>query len=133
MRLAMLALLILCLGLAWFDRKSARIPNAVTFPLLAAGLWLHFPGSPETWGACFVLLFGWRHGWLGGGDAKLWLALLWLASPQLHPAVVAGAIWIGTGALQLAVRAARGARLTGIKRPGAWRVLPFAAWLTLVS
>jgi Flp pilus assembly protein protease CpaA len=134
MRIAMIALFVLCLGLAWFDHKSARIPNSVTFPLLAAGLWLHFPGSPEIWLAAALLLYGWKHRWLGGGDAKLWLALLWLAPGEVvHPGAILGGVWMVTGLLQLVYRASTGIRLLGIKRPGAWRALPFAAWLALVS
>ncbi|HUF37157.1 MAG TPA: prepilin peptidase [Anaerolineales bacterium] len=129
-----LVLLVLCIGLAWFDFKTARIPNGATLPLLLAGLWLNFPGRPETWLASALLLLGWQQRMLGGGDAKLWLALLWLAPVMIpNPAVVLGAVWVATGALQLAWRAGRRLRVLGIRRPGAWRALPFVAWLVMVS
>jgi Flp pilus assembly protein protease CpaA len=130
----MIALFVLCSGLAWFDFKTARIPNGVTLPLLLAGVWLQFPGSQEIWLASVLLFFGWRSRLLGGGDVKLWLALLWLAAPALdHPAAIMGAVWVGTGLVQLAWRVCRGLRLLGVRNPGAWRVLPYAACLVLVS
>ena len=101
---------------------------------LITGLLLHLPGAAETWLVSAVLLLGWRRGWLGGGDAKLWLALVWIAPPGVaSPAVIAGAVWLCTGAAQLAWRAWRGRRVMGVRLPGAWRALPFAAWLFLVS
>ena len=127
-------LIILCLGLAWFDFKTRRIPNGATLPLLLTGLWLHFPGSPEIWLASGLVLLGWRHRWLGGGDAKLWLAVLWMAPVWApYPGAVMAAVWVGTGAAQLAWRLWRGLRILGIRRPGAWRTLPFVAWLVVVS
>ncbi len=130
----MIALFVLCSGLAWFDFKTARIPNGVTLPLLLAGVWLQFPGSPGIWLASVLLLFGWRSRHLGGGDAKLWLALLWLAASALEdPAAIMGAVWFGTGLIQLSWRACRGQRLLGVRNPGAWRTLPYAACLVLVS
>lgn len=129
-----IALFLLCLGLAWFDFRSARIPNPVTLALLAAGLLLGLPGNPGVWTASLLLVLGWKHGWLGGGDAKLWLALLWLAAGSAaHPAIAAGVAWFTTGLAQLGLRVLRGQRLLGIRGPGAWRALPFAAWLVLVS
>lgn len=130
----MIALFVLSSGLAWFDFKTARIPNGVTLPLLLAGVGLQFPGSPEIWLASALLLFGWRSRQLGGGDAKLWLALVWLAAPAFeHPAAAMGAVWFGTGLVQLAWRVCRGQRLLGVRSPGAWRALPYVAFLVLVS
>ena len=133
-KLVYFLLFVLCLGLAWFDSRTRRIPNGVTLPVLASGLWLHFPGAPATWLASALLLLGWRSFRLGGGDVKLWLAVLWMAPAWTpDPAVVMGIVWIGTGLVQLVWRAWRGLRVLGVRRPGAWRALPFIAWLVAVS
>ncbi|MDP2975399.1 MAG: A24 family peptidase [Anaerolineales bacterium] len=79
-------LLALVLLVSLHDLRRGRIPNWVTLPLLGIGLLWNFPsflragpGALETWLACLLLFAAWRAGWLGGGDAKLWIALLWLA------------------------------------------------------
>jgi Flp pilus assembly protein protease CpaA len=125
---------LLCVGLAWFDFKTKRIPNLVTVPMLGAGIWLHFPGSPSILLASILLVLSWRSSWLGGGDVKLWLGILWLAAARVPGAAVAmGEIWIGTSAAQLAWRFLQKQRVLGVRLPGAWRTLPFVAWLILVS
>ena len=71
------SLAILVAGLVWFDQREQRIPNRVTLPLLVIFILLNWPGVPETWLGCTLLFLGWKGNWLGGGDAKLWMALLW--------------------------------------------------------
>jgi Flp pilus assembly protein protease CpaA len=76
--------------------------------------------------ATAVVFTMWQGHIIGGGDAKLWMALIWAVStPVVLPALFL--TFASTGALQLAVRALRHQKLTGIKAPGAWRALPFLA------
>ena len=132
-------LLALVIGLAVYDWRRQRLPNRATFPLLLAGLLLGFPGRIETWLACLLLYTGWRMGAWGGGDAKLWMALLWLApltSPRLtgSTAFLAMAVCLTASALgQVLYRAARGPALVGVRGPGAWRAVPFALWLLVAG
>jgi hypothetical protein len=113
------------------DSRTRRIPNALTLPLLAAGLLLHFPSVAEVWAASALVLAAWRGGLCGGGDAKLWLALFWLTPPPAAPGSLAAF------ALSL-LSSALGQRLVlGLMKrkarvgPAAWRALPYAAWLLL--
>jgi len=87
-------LLALVLLVSLHDLYHARVPNWVTLPLLGIGLLWNFPsflragpGTLETWLACLLLFAAWRAGWIGGGDAKLWMALLWLAPAAQAQAV----------------------------------------------
>ncbi|MBC8504746.1 MAG: prepilin peptidase [Chloroflexi bacterium] len=122
-------------GLAWYDFRHQRIPNLVTLFLLMAGWILHFPGAVEIWLGCFLLFIAWHIGWLGGGDAKLWMAMLWLV-PPLQAGMSVSLMFISflvTGGLPLAWREVRGKQVTGIQGPGTWRVIPFAVWLLAMS
>ena len=123
------------IGLAWFDLRTLRVPNRVTHVLLFGGLLLQFPGSGFLWGATLLLIIGWRAGALGGGDAKLWLGLLWLTPSAFHfTAVVAvGLILLSTAGLQIGWRWVRQEPLFGIRSAGAWRTLPYVAWLIVVT
>jgi Flp pilus assembly protein protease CpaA len=130
-----LLLLLLTIGLALYDWKTCRVPNRVTLLLLSGGLILHFPGALETWLGCLLLYSAWRLCALGGGDAKLWMALLWLTPPGLAGKsllLMAGMLAL-SALLQLAYRALRRCRLTGVQSPGAWRAIPFAFWLAAVG
>ena len=122
-------------GLAWYDFRHQRIPNLVTLFLLMAGWILHFPGAVEIWLGCFLLFIAWHIGWLGGGDAKLWMVMLWLV-PPLQAGMSVSLMFISflvTAGLQLAWREVRGKQVTGIQGPGTWRVIPFAVWLLAMS
>lgn len=127
--------LLLTGGLAWFDIRTRRVPNRVTHLLIAAGFLLHFPSTAPVWAASLGLFWGSRFGILGGGDAKLWLAILWFTPPALaSDAVLMMAFaFAGTGALQLVWRRLHRKPVFGIRAPGAWRVLPFALWLVVVG
>jgi Flp pilus assembly protein protease CpaA len=128
-------LFILTLTLSIYDFRTRRVPNGLTLTLLTVGMGLHFPGQPEIWTGSAVLFTFWHLGVLGGGDAKLWMALLWLAPPDLaHPAfVVLFSSIIITALAQMLWRKLRGQVVTGVKTPGAWRTLPFVIWLAMVS
>jgi Flp pilus assembly protein protease CpaA len=128
-------LLVLIVALAGYDLRRRRLPNGATLPLLLAGIILGMPGAVETWLGCWLLFAGWRSGALGGGDAKLWMALLWLAplaSSRItgRDALLAMAACLASsGLVQVLFRAVRGGALVGVRGPGAWRAVPFALWL----
>jgi Flp pilus assembly protein protease CpaA len=128
-------LLILVLCLAAYDARTRRVPNGVTLPLLTTGLVLHFPGLPITWLACLFLFLAWRSGALGGGDAKLWMALLWLVPLDLMQAavLVMAVAFLSTAGLQVLWRIMRHQPPWGVLSPGVWRAIPFALWLLVVS
>ena len=124
-------LLILALCLTAYDARTQRVPNGVTLPLLSAGLVLHFPGVPVTWLACLLLFLAWNYGALGGGDAKLWMALLWLVPLERMQAavLVMAAVFLLTASTQVLWRIARGCPALGVRSPGVWRAIPFTLWL----
>jgi len=122
-------------GLAWYDFRHQRIPNLITLLLLLAGLIIHFPGSVETWLGCVLLFVAWHVGWLGGGDAKMWMAMLWFV-PPLQAGVSVSLMFISflvTASIQMVWRKVKGKQVTGIQSPGAWRVIPFAVWLLVLN
>ena len=128
-------LFILAFFLTIYDLRTQCVPNWVTLPLLITGLMLHFPGASEIWLGCLFLFSAWRFGVLGGGDAKLWMALLWLVPPELaQPALmVMGVAFLFTATAQVFWRKLRRCRVWGVRSPGAWRVIPFTLWLIAVS
>lgn len=128
------------MGLSWYDYQYQRIPNVVTLPLLAAFILLNWPGAPETWLGCLLLFLGWRGGAMGGGDAKLWMVLLWAVSPELgktaflvieSPLVGMAGSFVITSAAQIVWRRFRQQDLTGKRAPAAWRTLPYVVWMIL--
>lgn len=131
----MMLLLLLAIFLAIYDVRTQRVPNWVTLPLLGTGLLLHFPGVPATWWGSLLLFSAWHFGMLGGGDAKLWMALLWLVPSNLAQP----ALWVMAGAFLLSAmaqvfwRKLRGRPVWGVRSPGVWRVIPFTLWLCAVS
>jgi len=122
-------------GLAWYDFRHRRIPNLATFFLLLAGFILHFPGTAETWLGCVLLFVAWHVSWLGGGDAKLWMAMLWFVPD--HKAGMAVSLmfilFLVTASLQLVWRSIKGRQVMGVQSPGAWRAIPFPIWLLVTS
>ena len=120
-------LLIYVLALSLYDLYTRRIPNWATFPLIAAGSIAHFPGYPDIWFASIGLFLAWVNGWMGAGDAKLWIALLWALPVNIY-AQALPLIFLTfflTGLLQLAWRWIRKQPTTNILTPGAWRTIPF--------
>jgi Flp pilus assembly protein protease CpaA len=128
-------LLLLTVCLAVYDYRTKRVPNWVTLPLLLVGVLLNFPGASEIWLSCLLLFTAWRCGALAGGDAKLWMALLWLVPLEMaQPAVLvmAGAFLL-TALVQMLLRWLRSRPIFGVLSPGAWRAIPFALWMVAVS
>lgn len=116
-----------------YDLRTHRIPNWVTLSLWAVGLIVHFPGTNETWLAGAVLMIAFTGKWMGAGDVKLWLALIWAMplsiSDKVLP-VMFGTFFI-TGLIQLVWRRYRRIPVTGLSSPAAWRTILFvvAIWL----
>lgn len=110
------------------DLVCRRIPNYITVPGLLLGLVFHLPGGPVLWTYSAVAAGTWAVGGMGGGDLKLWLALLWLLGPAApwwaFPIALAG-----SALAESAFRRVRGRNLHG-PAPGAVRAALFVA-LTL--
>jgi len=119
-------LLVLAFGVSLYDFKKGKLPNWVTLPLLAVGIAAHFPSTAGTLLLSLILYAAWRTNWIAGGDAKLWIALIWLL-PDSTPLMVF-ATFFATGLLQLILRKLKRQPLTGIRSPGAWRAIPFLLW-----
>jgi leader peptidase (prepilin peptidase)/N-methyltransferase len=124
-------LLLLAFALALYDFRTRRVPNWVTLPLLLTGMFVHAPGSLDTWLGTALLFAFWRFETLGGGDVKLWMALLWLVPIEWMQAalIVIGFALVGTALAQLLWRYVCGLPMFGVQSPGAWRVIPFVVWM----
>jgi leader peptidase (prepilin peptidase)/N-methyltransferase len=126
------------LALAWIDAETMLLPDALTLPLLIAGLaeaWLADPDNLLDravaallgWGSLAALGFAWRRlrgiDALGEGDAKL---------------LAAAGAWLGWMALPwVLVIAACGGIIAALAQ-GGWRVratykLAFGPWLALAT
>jgi len=120
-------LLLFVLSLSLHDLRTRRIPNWATFPLIVAGFIVHFPSYLEIWLASLGLFLAWANGWMGAGDAKLWIALLWALpieiSTQALPLMFL--TFFFTGLLQLAWRLIRKQPAANLLAPAAWRTIPF--------
>jgi Flp pilus assembly protein protease CpaA len=115
-----------------YDLRSRKIPNWVSIPLMLLGIVASFPGNPILWIGSAFLFQAWRLGVIGGGDAKLWIGLLWSLFPFVGEAILFFLFLslMITGGAQLLVRAPRARRLhPGIKAPGAWRTVVFMGCL----
>ncbi len=128
----MLWLFIYTFVISLYDWHTHRVPNWVTLPILTVGLIAHFPGSFDVWLASLALLLAWGRKWMGGGDLKLWLAILWALpvpfSAQALPWMFA--TFFLTSLLQMGWRVFRKQSPTGLTAPAAWRTIPFllACW-----
>jgi len=124
----------LVIGIAVYDQRRQHVPNSVTLTLLLGSMIAYFPGDIETWLGCALLFVTWRLGGMGGGDAKLWMGMLWLVPPHQAGMGVSVMVFsfLATAILQMGWRKLKGQPLTGVRTPGAWRVIPFAVWF-LVS
>ena len=128
----MIWLLIYLLAVTLYDLHARRVPNWYTIPLILAGMVTHFPGNMDLWLACLILLSAWANGWMGAGDAKLWIAVLW-ALPNSNTSFLILLMclsFILTGIVQIIWRLIQKQPLMGMKSPAAWRIIPFLlmAW-----
>ncbi len=128
----MLWLFIYAFAISLYDLRTHRIPNWVTLPILVAGLIAHVPGGFDLWLASLILLLAWGRKWMGGGDVKLWLAILWAlpAQASTHALPWMFTTFFLTSLLQLGWRLMRKQSPTGSPAPAAWRTIPFllACW-----
>jgi Flp pilus assembly protein protease CpaA len=114
-----------------YDFKYRKIPNWITLPLILLGLYVSLPGDPILWIASCFLFSSWKFGFMGGGDAKLWIGLLWCLSPFGDNVI----LWMFTalmltGVAQIIARALSQRRVSmGLKTPGAWRAVVFMGLL----
>ena len=120
-------LLIYLLVISLYDLCTRRIPNWCTLPLILAGMVAHFPGNMDLWLACFLLLSAWASGGMGAGDAKLWMAVLWVLPDSNIPSLIllVSLSFLITGIMQMLWRLIRKQPTTGTKSPAAWRTIPF--------
>jgi Flp pilus assembly protein protease CpaA len=81
-------LLIYLLVVSLYDHRTRRIPNWCTLPLIIAGMIAHFPGQVDLWLTCFLLISAWASEWMGAGDVKLWMAVLWTLPDSNGPSLV---------------------------------------------
>jgi leader peptidase (prepilin peptidase) / N-methyltransferase len=115
------------LAISLYDLRTRRIPNWYTFPLIAAGLIVHFPGDLDLWLGSLILISAWVSHGMGAGDVKLWLAVLWALpvdlSSQALPLMFSS--FFLTGLVQILWRVARKQSSASQLTPGAWRTIPF--------
>lgn len=130
----MIWLLMYALVISLYDLRVRRIPNWCTLPLLATGVIAHFPDLPEVWLASFALMYAWAGGWMGAGDVKLWIALLWALPVEgsSHILLFMFISFLVTGFAQIIWRVIRKQPMTSVKSPAAWRTIPFLLMLWYV-
>jgi Flp pilus assembly protein protease CpaA len=118
-----------------YDPQDRTIPKWVTLPRMLLGLYDGFPGNPIIWIASAFIFSAWRSGFMGGGDAKLWIGLLWCLSSFGDNVVV----WMFvalmvTGVAQIVMRGLSQKRLVvGFKTAGAWRAVVFMGLLAYLN
>ncbi len=114
-----------------YDLKYRKIPNWVTLPLMLLGFYVSFPGNPLLWIASSFVFSAWKFGFMGGGDAKLSIGLLWCLSSFGDGVVILMFVALMlTGVAQIVVRALSQKRLAiGFKTAGAWRAVVFMGLL----
>jgi leader peptidase (prepilin peptidase) / N-methyltransferase len=130
----MYALVLLCLFVTLYDLRYRRVPNWITLPLMLIGFVANFPGAPALWFGSTLLLTAWGSGWMGGGDVKLWVGLLWCTFSFCGDvvALVMFITLIVTSMAQILVRVlVKKKDVMGIKLPGAWRSLAFLIFLSI--
>jgi len=96
----------------------------------------NFPGPPTLWLGSILMLIAWNSGWMGGGDVKLWVGLLWCTFSFWGDSVVLVMFvtLIVTGTVQLLARVlVKKNDVVGIKLPGAWRALVYLIFLVFFN
>lgn len=119
-----------------YDLRYQRVPNLIAVPLLLISLVSAFPGNPVLWIGSAFIFQAWRLGVIGGGDAKLWVALFWglFAFAGERILLVMCVSLIITGLAQITLRALWKKKIeTGIKMAGAWRIVVFMGLLAYFS
>ena len=130
-----LLLFLMIILVSLYDLRYQRVPNLIAVPLLLISLVSGFPGNPVLWIGSAFIFQAWRLGVIGGGDAKLWVALFWglFAFAGERILLVMCVSLIITGLAQITVRALTKKKIeTGIKMAGAWRTVVFMGLLVYV-
>lgn len=132
-----LLLFFMVILLSLYDLKYRKVPNWISLPLMLIGFIVAgFPGNPVLWIGSVFIFQAWMLGVIGGGDAKLWIGLLWCLFSFAGEGilVVMSVSLVITGLLQLALRAfAKKEVGTGIKTPGVWRAVVFMGCLAYLN
>ena len=118
-------LLLMSFFVSLYDFRHARIPNWVTIPLFVTGLIVNSPHSLSVYVLLVSFWIAWKLGWMGGGDAKLWMGLVVSLPPDYQMPWGIPLVFFATGALQLLWRKIKGRTLIGFHSPGAWRTLVY--------
>lgn len=120
-------LFLYALAISLYDLRTRRIPNWCTLPLFAAGMIAHLPNRPEIWLASFALMYAWVKDWMGAGDAKLWMVLLWAlpVEQSSHALLFMFISFFVTALVQIILRVINKQMVSNVKSPAAWRTLPF--------
>lgn len=119
-----------------YDLKYRKVPNWISLPLMLIGLIVGFPGNPALWMGSIFIFQAWMLGLIGGGDAKLWMGLLWCLFSCVGESIllVMSISLMLTGLAQILVRAIAKKKIkTGIKTPGAWRTIVFMGLLAYLN
>ena len=125
----LLTLLLLSFLVSLYDFRYARIPNWVTIPLLITGLIINSPNPIGIYVLLVSFWMAWKLGWMGAGDAKLWMGLVVSIPPAYQTLWIIPLVFFATGALQLLWRKIRGRTLTGVRSLGAWRTLLYMLFI----
>lgn len=132
----MYVLIFLCLFVTVYDFRYRKVPNWITLPLMLIGFVISFPGASALWLGSILMLSAWSSGWIGGGDVKLWVGLLWCTFSFLGEDVtlIMFVSLIVTSIVQILARVLIKKReIVGIKLPGAWRALVYMLFLAVYS
>ena len=119
-----------------YDLKYHKVPNWISLPLVLIGFIVGFPGSPALWIGSIFIFQAWRLGLIGGGDAKLWVGLLWCLFTFVGERIllVISISLMITGLAQILVRALTRKKVDiGIKTAGAWRTIVFMGLLAYLN
>ena len=121
-----LSLFLVVILVSLYDLKYRKVPNWISLPLMLIGLVIGLPGDPILWIGSIFIFQVWKFGIIGGGDAKLWVGLLWCLFSFAGESIflVMCVSLIVTGLAQILVRALTRKKIeTGIKMAGAWRAV----------
>ena len=132
----MYVLIFLCLFVTVYDFRHRKVPNWITLPLMLIGFVVSFPGTSALWLGSILMLSAWSSGWIGGGDVKLWVGLLWCTFSFLGEDVtlIMFVSLIVTSIVQILARVLMKKReIVGIKLPGAWRALVYMLFLAVYA
>ena len=127
-----LFLFLIIIVVSLYDMKFRKVPNWIGIPLMLVGVIVCFPGNPILWMGSAFIFQAWKLGVIGGGDAKLWIGLLWCLFSFTGEGIllVMFMTLMLTGLAQILVRALSTRKLqTGTKAPGAWRTVVFMGCL----